>query len=165
MCAFSFDQAPDEIARAHYRIVPADDTSNDTAVQLVLDLRGVIAWVTNASCTKGKKGAARYAPVPDQTDAYAWHPLDDLPHGGAAERNQDGNREACSSADARESRRASQSGPAAQKAADETAKAASAARSKAADVASKAADATRDAAKKGAQVAGQAVDSAKKSIS
>jgi hypothetical protein len=67
-CAFAFDASPEEIARGHQKLVdPA--TTPDSAVQLVMDTRGVIAYVTNAAGNKGGRGVARYAPVPQPVQA------------------------------------------------------------------------------------------------
>jgi hypothetical protein len=61
-CAFAFDASPEEIAQGHQKLVDPKATP-DSAVQLVMDTRGVIAYVTNAAGNKGGRGVARFAPV------------------------------------------------------------------------------------------------------
>jgi hypothetical protein len=66
VAAFAFDQTPEEIAASHQKLIDPKPGQNpdDFAVQLIMDVSGVIAWVTNAAGTKGAHGIARLAPLP-----------------------------------------------------------------------------------------------------
>ncbi len=85
ICAFTFDQSADEIIKGHQRLIdPAKLKPAECSIQMSMDLRGVIAWVTDAAGAHGAKGGgiARYAPAvkPNSTDPitdadYRWTPL------------------------------------------------------------------------------------------
>lgn len=68
--AFSFDQTTDQIIAAHQPLFDAKEAL-DRAVHLVLDLRGVIAYTTNAAGTRGARGMARLAVDPDSRQ-FQW---------------------------------------------------------------------------------------------
>jgi hypothetical protein len=74
VCAFSFDEASDAIAKAHQQLIDRKSKeAKDRAVQLVMDVGGVIAYVTNAAGTKGAKGVARFAPAGEGAGSeYKW---------------------------------------------------------------------------------------------
>ncbi|HEY7115073.1 MAG TPA: hypothetical protein VH475_00720 [Tepidisphaeraceae bacterium] len=63
VCAFTFDQSPESILQSHQQLIDTKD-AHDRAVQLAMDISGVIAYVTNAAGTRGARGVARYAPIP-----------------------------------------------------------------------------------------------------
>jgi hypothetical protein len=90
VCAFTFDQPAEEIVQSHFALIKENDkNANDRAIQLVMDVTGVIAYVTNGAGTVGGKGAARFAapPLPaakaDPTapppPQYKWTMLADWP--------------------------------------------------------------------------------------
>jgi hypothetical protein len=66
-CAFAFDASADDIAKGNLELI--EPAATDRTVQLVMDVGGVIAYVTNAAGTKGAKGVARFAPQLKPTDA------------------------------------------------------------------------------------------------
>lgn len=70
-CAFAFDATPEEIEKGYLQLVEPERAAFDHTVQLVMDVGGVIAYVTNAAGTKGAKGVARFAPLPKPKDAAA----------------------------------------------------------------------------------------------
>ncbi len=80
-CAFTFDQESDAINGSHRQLIdPKSKEASDRAVQLVMDVSGVIAYVTNRAGTKGAKGVARFAPVkPEAGSEYKWEGLPGWP--------------------------------------------------------------------------------------
>jgi hypothetical protein len=78
VAAFHFHHSPEEIAASYQQLIePMSDRKQDHAIQLIMDLRGVIAWVTNAAGTIGGRGIARFAPLPrDPNNADADAPLE-----------------------------------------------------------------------------------------
>jgi hypothetical protein len=80
-CAFTFEQNSDAIAQSHHQLIhPKSKDAGDRAVQLVMDVSGVIAYVTNAAGTKGAKGVARFAPTkPQAGSGYKWANLTGWP--------------------------------------------------------------------------------------
>lgn len=80
-CAFTFDQESDAINGSHRQLIdPKSKEASDRAMQLVMDVSGVIAYVTNAAGTKGAKGVARFAPAkPEAGSEYKWEGLPGWP--------------------------------------------------------------------------------------
>lgn len=80
-CAFRFDEESDAINGSHRQLIdPKSKEAGDRAVQLVMDVSGVIAYVTNAAGTKGGKGVARFAPAkPEAGSKYQWAALPGWP--------------------------------------------------------------------------------------
>ena len=81
VCAFAFEQTPDSIFASHQVLIdPTAKDGKDRAVQLVMDVEGVIAYVTNAAGTKGAKGATRFGQASDPAHAnYKWNKLTGWP--------------------------------------------------------------------------------------
>ena len=64
VCAFQFHQDPGDIVKSHVQV------SQGGTIQLVMDIRGVIAYATSADGVRGGHGVARFAP--DAAGKFAW---------------------------------------------------------------------------------------------